>query len=181
MLDKVIDAKLLTIHTHFLNGLMMFASKFLAELLVATLSILLIIYFLNKKEYVRNKIFVGAMALGVVLFKAIKHIVHRARPTTMTIPETGYSFPSGHATMSMIFFGMMIYLFKDKIKNKVKRNLFIAVNILFILWIGFSRIYFNVHYPTDILGGWVLGYLVIVGTILLVKKIPFLNRKKLFW
>jgi undecaprenyl-diphosphatase len=182
MLDKLIDAKLLTIHSPALDKIMMFATNLGDKIGIAILSLILIIVLLKKKEYLKTKIFAGSMAIGLVGFKVIKYIVHRPRPTTMTIPETGYSFPSGHATMAIIFFGMLIYLFKDEIKDKIKRNYFIAMNVFFILWIGFSRLYFNVHYPTDILGGYTLGYLCMLASIYLVKKIPFLNKKdKLFW
>ena len=181
MLDKVIDSALLTIHTPFLNKVMEIVTNFGNEITILILSAALFLFLLEKKEYVKAKFFAVSMVLGGVLMEGLKHLVKRARPITMTIHETGYSFPSGHATMSMVLFGMLIVLFASEIKNKEWKNFFIGINVFLILIIGFSRLYFNVHYPTDILGGWILGFLTILFSDYLFKKIPFLKRNKLFW
>ena len=181
MLDKVIDAGILKLQTPFLNKVMEVVTNFGNEITVLILSAALILFLIEKKEYVKAKMFVIAMGIGGVLMEVLKHLIKRTRPITMTIHETGYSFPSGHATMSMVLFGMLIVLFASEIHNKKWKNFFIGINIFLILIIGFSRLYFNVHYPTDILGGWILGLSSILFTKYLFKKIPFLSRKKLFW
>ena len=69
------------------------------------------------------------MASGVIFSQALKILVERARPENMLILKDGFSFPSGHTTRAITFFGMLIFLFKDKIKNKNLRYLFnIRVN-----------------------------------------------------
>ncbi len=96
----------------------------------------------------------------------------------MLIEKTTYSFPSGHATLAVAFFGMLIYLFKDKIKNKTLRYTFITANIFLMILIGITRIYLNVHWLTDVLAGYALGLICIFGSIYLVNKIGFLKKKK---
>lgn len=181
MLDKTIDAVLLKIHTHFLNQLMNIVTNIGNEITIAIITIAIVLFLIYKKEYVKNKMFVLAMALGGVGMEILKYIIKRPRPITMTIPETGYSFPSGHATVSMVLFGMLIVMFKDKIKNKTNRIFFISINVLLILAIGFSRLYFNVHYLTDVLGGYTLGLIAILLSEYLTKKLKFMKKKKLFW
>ena len=87
-----------------------------------------------------------------------KVIIARPRPDiNRLVDETGYSFPSGHAITSMVFYGYLIYLIYKYVDNrKIKIPLMIFL-ILLIPIIGLSRIYLGVHYTSDVLGGFLLG------------------------
>lgn len=101
-----------------------------------------------------------------------KNIVLRTRPDHLRlIEETGYSFPSGHAMGSIAFYGFIIFLLS---KSKINKNLKIFLSVIIgltIFLIGISRIYIGVHYPSDIIGGFLLGY------IILISSIEFLTKK----
>ncbi len=101
-----------------------------------------------------------------------KNIVLRNRPNHLRlIEETGYSFPSGHAMGSIAFYGFIIFLLS---KSKINKNLKIFLSVIIgltIFLIGISRIYVGVHYPSDIIGGFLLGY------IILISSIEFLTKK----
>lgn len=101
-----------------------------------------------------------------------KNIVLRNRPNHLRlIEETGYSFPSGHAMGSIVFYGFIIFLLS---KSKINKNLKIFLSVIIgltIFLIGISRIYVGVHYPSDIIGGFLLGY------IILISSIEFLTKK----
>lgn len=101
-----------------------------------------------------------------------KNIVLRTRPDHLRlIEETGYSFPSGHAMGSIVFYGFIIFLLsKSKINKYLKIFLSIIIGLTIFL-IGISRIYVGVHYPSDIIGGFLLGY------IILISSIEFLTKK----
>lgn len=87
----------------------------------------------------------------------LKNIFIRTRPLKyFLIEQGGYSFPSGHAMVSMSFYATMTYLIM-KNKDKNKKTLWI-LSFLIIALIGFSRIYLGVHWPTDVLMGYLLGY-----------------------
>ena len=78
------------------------------------------------------------------------------------VKEGGYSFPSGHAMVSFGFYGFLIYLAYKKINNKkIKYPLIISLALL-ILLIGISRIYLGVHYATDIIGGFIIGFIYLI-------------------
>ena len=79
----------------------------------------------------------------------------------MLIDESGYSFPSGHSMISIAFYGFLIYVGYKLIKNKWVRVTYITTLCLLIATIAFSRLYFGVHYPTDILAGLTIGYVLL--------------------
>ena len=127
------------------------------------------------KNYRKVGLMVGGSLLGSLLFNnmIVKNIVARPRPyrmmeeLTILIPEPGeYSFPSGH-TSSSFAAGVVLYLMLPK-KYGVP-----AMVLAFV--IGISRLYVGVHYPTDVLGGMVMGTLLAVATV----KITEVIEKKL--
>lgn len=116
----------------------------------------------------RNKIYI-VFPFTTIFIKGLnlftKLIVDRERPNILRlVAEKETSFPSGHAMLSITFFGLLIYFIYSKIsKNSVKWILIILLSSIIIL-IGVSRIYLGVHYFTDIIGGYILGliYLLII-------------------
>jgi undecaprenyl-diphosphatase len=96
----------------------------------------------------------GALALD----PAIKLLVGRLRPMVpMPIEHApGSSFPSGHALDSTVFYGVMLLVFLPIIPPRL-RKLAIGLVIALIALIGFSRVALGVHFPSDVVGGWLLG------------------------
>jgi len=117
--------------------------------------------------------------LSVYVNNGIKEIFQQPRPFDI-LPEiqkvhaSGYGFPSGHAQSSMVVWGSIAY-WKKQI---LIRNL----SVLLILLIGFSRIYLGVHFPTDILGGWLFGGLILGLSyfIFLKIKLDFIQGNMVF-
>ena len=99
----------------------------------------------------------------------LKSLLQRPRPTEFRIiNETGYSFPSGHSMISMAFYGFIIYLIYEKVKNKYIKWTSITLLSILIVMIGFSRIYLGVHYVSDVLAGFLfsIAYLIVyIGSI----------------
>jgi undecaprenyl-diphosphatase len=86
-----------------------------------------------------------------------KFIFHRARPGVAIYPENSFSFPSGHATIAVAFYGFLTYaLIRSSKKWKRKINIFF-VGFILIFLIGFSRLYLGVHYFSDVWGGYLAG------------------------
>jgi len=78
------------------------------------------------------------------------------------IEITGYSFPSGHSQNAMAFIGFTALAFYGVLEKKRNKFIVCTVAVMFILLMGFSRIYLGVHYATDILGGYICGLAIIV-------------------
>ena len=101
----------------------------------------------------------------------LKVIFQRERPIGYRLIEmTGYSFPSGHAMVSMAFYGLLIYIIYHYVKNKKLRNILIIINVLLIALIGISRVYLGVHYLSDVLTGYSISVIYLLLLIKLLKK-----------
>lgn len=77
----------------------------------------------------------------------------------------GFSFPSGHTTNNIAFYGLAIYIIYNNVKNKKLRNILIIIFSLIACIIPFSRIYLRVHYVSDVLAGICLGIICIIVTV----------------
>lgn len=103
---------------------------------------------------------VGASAstwLGKIAF-------HRQRPAVAEYVEWSYSFPSGHAVISVAFYGFLVYLAWRFSQRWWLRITVLLAGSAVILAIGASRLYLGVHYLSDVWGGYLLGFMwLIVG------------------
>lgn len=139
-------------------------------ILILLILAILTIYLVRSKFYHFALLIFSAMS-GLMLELTFKLSFHQPRPINQLADVSGYSFPSGHATLGMILFGILIYSFKNEIKNIILKYLFIGLNVFFIFIIGFSRIYFNLHWFGDVFGGFFLGLFTIIFWILILKLI----------
>lgn len=136
---------------------------------ITVICILIVLLLVIKDKY-RN--ILGIAALSTVLTNQIlKNIFTRPRPNHLRlIKQGGYSYPSGHAMISIAIYGFLIYYVYHKVKNKALKISLIGLLILLIISIGLSRIYVGVHYPSDILGGYTLALLILILVVLGVDK-----------
>lgn len=116
----------------------------------------------------------GVSVLGSALFVALgKLAFHRPRPEIALYVEKSYSFPSGHATLSVALYGFLGYLLiRHASTLRSKLNLLFATTLL-ILAIGFSRIYLGEHYLSDVYAGFLLGTLWLIIGITLLKWMEY--------
>ncbi|MFJ7365011.1 phosphatase PAP2 family protein [Peribacillus frigoritolerans] len=121
-------------------------------------SLLCVLYlWILKKDYWTMAVFSIGIAGGDALNGWIKNHVKRVRPEDHLIETAGFSFPSAHAMVGLIFFSMVAYLIMNEIKgNSLKWAVGIGF-VCLVLLIGVSRIVMKVHFPTDILAGFALG------------------------
>jgi len=131
-------------------ALMKIISFFASTIFVALFSGGLLVYFYTQKHKKDICSYIKTVFLGVLIGFVIKNIIQRARPENLL--EKDYSFPSLHATASILLYGWLsLQLWKQGRRRKA-----IALLILPLL-ISFSRIYLGVHWFSDVLGGLLLG------------------------
>ena len=117
---------------------------------------------------------VGAFCL------VVKKIVKRPRPVGINlIAETGFSFPSAHSMISVVFYGFIIFLIWKLIKNKTLNIISTSVISILALTICYTRVYLGVHFITDVLAGALAGVaylLVAIWAYVIIEK--FIKLKK---
>jgi undecaprenyl-diphosphatase len=100
-------------------------------------------------------------ASGELLNSTMKHAFNRPRPTIVPHLRMVYStsFPSGHAMESAIVYltlGAILMRAADRRSTKIY---ILAIAILLTTLAGVSRVFLGVHYPTDVIGGWIIGFI----------------------
>lgn len=116
---------------------------------------LLGIFLKHRKELLLFTVVVAGMPL---INSLLKRMFVRERPDIhRIIQEHGYSFPSGHSSSSFVFYGVLAYLLWRHVKPAWGRGLMVVLGLAVPLCIGLSRIYLGVHYPSDVIGGYLIG------------------------
>ena len=101
----------------------------------------------------------GAVSGGALLVAGLKLLFDRARPSIVTqlAPIHDASFPSGHAANSAVVYLTLGVLLARAEPSHRLRIYFVTCAILLTLGVGSSRVYLGVHWPSDVLGGWIFG------------------------
>lgn len=124
------------------------------------------------KDMKTRKFLALTMLFEIILNLGLKIFFGRPRPNVVhLVEETSYSFPSGHAMISMTFYLLVIFFLWNTKLNRALKIVFTVFLALLILFIGISRIYLGVHYASDILGGFLLGIFLVSFGIFLYKAL----------
>lgn len=117
-----------------------------------------------------------APAAATALFLAIKRVYARARPAGgARLHELTYAFPSGHATASAAVLGTLAYVLWRE--GLLSRDEAVVMATAAPLVIGTSRVYLDVHWTTDVLGGWSLGALVTALSATVYERVRRVTRQ----
>jgi undecaprenyl-diphosphatase len=138
--------------TIVMNGFTVIGSGYVVALIAVLLCLFLYKVLGHRQELVLFLAIIGGSAILNVILKLL---FHRERPTLHRMIEvTGYSFPSGHSMASFAMYGGLTYLLWRHISSTWGRALLVLISVVFIVFIGVSRIYLGVHYPSDVVGGY---------------------------
>jgi membrane-associated phospholipid phosphatase len=123
-----------------------------------SLTLLVLAGFAFYRKWLEAAALMICLSGGGLLNYLLKNLFMRARPDMFYIvKESGYSFPSGHAMVSLCFYGMIAYFISRNISSLALRFALFMLTAIYIIMIGISRIYLGVHYPTDVLAGYAAG------------------------
>ena len=116
--------------------------------------------------------FLAALISGEIIKELLKFLIHRARPDAAfaLIQESGYSFPSGHTVMSVIFYGMICYFIYQACKNKWQKIILLVATAILVFLIGYSRIYLGVHWVADVVAGWLVGFAILAFFVIMFER-----------
>lgn len=138
------------------DKIMIFMTSFGDGIVVAGVTIGVAVYLFARKAWRRGIGFVIAMAGTAVFVPLFKLLLHRSRPMELYAGADAYSFPSGHATLNAVLFGICAVLIAHDLSRWAKASIF-TVFATYVITIGFSRIYLGAHWMSDVLAGLFFG------------------------
>jgi undecaprenyl-diphosphatase len=164
-------AVLLWIHSHFpewLDGPMRLITALgYYWVVVPLLAVTVLVFYLKGWRLSAVLLLVSTIG-GSLLTTVLKAVFERTRPELFNSGYTAsfYSFPSGHATVAVGFYGALTLILAYRLHG-LARWAVAASSVTLVLLIGFSRLYLGVHYPTDVLAGYLAAplWLVFVGVV----------------
>lgn len=144
-------------------------------------NLLLTCYFLFIRKHKWYFIKIPSISLSsVLLMSALKVLFNRQRPLIPLMEAArGLSFPSGHAMMSVTFFGLIIYFVYRKQFHPAIKITAISLLVILILSIGISRIYLRVHYASDVIAGFCMGVIWLTISIKVLNRIELYSKKEI--
>ncbi len=143
---------------------------------VIVITVIALTILLVRRHYRHATIVAAAVAGATIINLVLKALFERSRPDLWEqfVTETSYSFPSGHAMLSSVLaFAAIAVFWRTKWRIAV-----IIGATLFMMLVGFSRLYLGVHYPTDILAGWFVSGAWVLGVIAVIDGWAFRKRRQ---
>jgi membrane protein DedA with SNARE-associated domain/membrane-associated phospholipid phosphatase len=160
--------------TNFLTKLMLVSSFFGSWIFICLIAIAVLFYFIKKKDKLSEWLLPIVLISGELIVIFMKNLIHRVRPENQLTIASGYSFPSAHATMTIVLALTLFFLLKDKPKLTNHKQLFFSCLVIYVLLVGISRVYLNVHFASDVLGGWLLGIFMVIIAILTKRYVEII-------
>ena len=133
-----------------------------------------IVFFFRKYLLIDLVLYSTSPLIAYILNIVIKNIVQRPRPPIelqIAVQPSTYSFVSSHTLITTVFWGLTIYYLNRYCKNQVLKISGTVFGTVWIMFVGISRIWLGVHNPTDVIGGYFLGLILIYTYINLIKLI----------
>lgn len=166
--DGVIRAWALSHHAPLLDQIFSAITWMGAGVVLVPVSILaaMVLWRLRGRLLTSLLLLAPMAASGSVL--VIKYLFHRARPAgALKHMEVTYAFPSGHSTASSAIYAMLVYVL---VRERLAPRFTIAIAAALVILVGLSRVYLDVHWATDVIGGWAVGLAIAAGCALLYEE-----------
>lgn len=159
-IDQVATDVVISISTPWMDTFWGIVTDLGSVTILTIASIILLVYLLFFSPFSRwVGIYFAVNMIGIsALTKLLKLTFERQRPDVLAEYDgTGFSFPSGHSSGSMVFYGFLIYIVVISPMKKGWKRLLNGILGATVLLIGLSRAYLGVHYFTDIMAGFLFG------------------------
>jgi membrane-associated phospholipid phosphatase len=144
------------------------------SLVIISLIISGVLFLKNYKA--QSLLLMGAMGGDALIVSALKTLEHVARPTNQILSDTGFSYPSGHSAGCIIFGGLLAYFAWRHWQSRGSRFVIGMGLGMEIGLVGFDRVYLNVHWLSDVFGGWLFGACWLFFVILVFRQLNLAGR-----
>jgi undecaprenyl-diphosphatase len=170
--DSVVASFFSGIHTPFFDSVMPWLTDVLISVVFVFVFGTIFILAKKKKQFEVFWAFIVSTIGSFLVANVLKHIIGRERPLNGLVDEgASFSFPSNHSVLAVSMYGFLVFLVcRSALPQKYKILLYIVFSGLIVL-VGASRLYLGVHYLTDVLGGYVLGFIFVLISTKVVRTI----------
>ncbi|RSD25926.1 phosphatase PAP2 family protein [Mesobacillus subterraneus] len=167
LFDRAVINRVQGLEAGWLTAAMKFFTFIGSTRVIVILSILIFFFlFYVLKHRLEILVFLAVVFCTPILNRLLKMYFHRARPDFNRLIEIGgYSFPSGHAMNAFSFYSILAFLLWRHVPTRLGRVAVILFSSFMIVAIGISRVYLGVHYPSDIIGGFLASGLWVAAVI----------------
>jgi len=165
----------------FLPEFMKIVSLF-GEVYFAPITLALVVVLLFLKGFRKEAFIAPIILIGSLFTYYSKDLVARPRPTSLSL-DFGYSvptdssFPSGHVVFYTLLFGLLAFLAVSLPNlSRIWRLILFCVSIFLVIFVGISRVYLGAHWPSDVIGGYLIGFALLEMLILAYLKFVYLPK-----
>ncbi|CAN5493016.1 hypothetical protein BH10BDE1_BH10BDE1_23360 [soil metagenome] len=178
--DHTVYNAIISMRLEALSSAMLSFTYIGSTIAVSFVALVALIYFYFRSLKSDFRILLGSSLGSLLLIRTSKWVFGRVRPSkeTWLMQADGLSFPSGHSAGSFAVLGAVFYILGRSCEHPHQRWTIWGIGILLVLTIGVSRVYLGVHYPTDVLGGFLLGLAVLLFSISIDVLIASRGRHK---
>ena len=177
IMDTRIEAFALSHQTEWLRSIALFFTNLGGPLALSALMAVFVLLLLYKKRW-RDAVFtLSTLGASVIFVSITKALFERERPVPGLLGEYGPSFPSGHAMMAVVSAIVLYYVGLRKIKSDMWRGIISFLVFGSAFAIGFSRVYLDVHWASDVLGGFFAGVFFATFAIIVLRFVTSLVKK----
>ncbi len=173
--DAWFNETMLALHSPWITKIAFIITSFGSGILIYIILIVTIGILLLRKRWRFALLSLVAILGATLLQVVIKNIVNRGRPpNSLEFISSGAfsaSFPSGHAITAIVYVSLLIYSYKDDIKNIATKYILITAASAFFIIVGLTRIYLNVHWFSDVMAGMSLGLFWFMFVVLVERSI----------
>lgn len=166
-LDSLVAHFFLSLRTPLLTQAFELITMLGAPLTTTIITIIVATIIYKKHRAYIIPLLTTAIGAGLTIYTT-KIFFHRLRPLDALITEKSFSFPSGHALISIALYGLITYIIYRNYQKKSQKITIASIGTLLILLIGISRLYLGVHYFSDVIGGYFIGSIwLTIGVVLI--------------
>ena len=180
--NTTIEAFIVQMRMPWLTTVMVWITNVANPYFLGFISIFLMIALLLHRETYDALLYMFSMVIAFIALLILKDTFHLARPDAALVGISGWSFPSGHATVATAFFFTTAYSFFDWTKSTLSKTLLVLGCIVGGSLVSFSRIYLGAHWSLDILAGISLGFLSVSFVALIfnifIEERGYVRRKR---